>query len=226
MVSKLRHLDRFVVLTDNAVSEWPELTNVQMIPDPLSIKVAGQSLLDSKRVIAVGRYSYEKGFDLLLKIWLEVEKRFPDWRLDIYGMGDPTPYVKLMDDLSIDKERCHLNSSLVNVEQEYLDSSILVQPSRTEGFGLVIIEAMACGLPVVAFDCENGPRSIITDGEDGYLVPVSNIDLFANRLSELMNDKQKRKQMGEKGRLRSERYHIDKIALQWRALFDELMSQR
>ena len=226
VVSKLRHLDRFVVLTDNAVSEWPELTNVQMIPDPLSIKVAGQSLLDSKRVIAVGRYSYEKGFDLLLKIWLEVEKRFPDWRLDIYGMGDPTPYVKLMDDLSIDKERCHLNSSLVNVEQEYLDSSILVQPSRTEGFGLVIIEAMACGLPVVAFDCENGPRSIITDGEDGYLVPVSNIDLFANRLSELMNNKQKRKQMGEKGRLRSERYHIDKIALQWRALFDELMSQR
>ena len=225
VVSKLRHLDRFVVLTDNAVSEWPELTNVQMIPDPLSIKVAGQSLLDSKRVIAVGRYSYEKGFDLLLKIWLEVEKRFPDWRLDIYGMGDPTPYVKLMDDLSIDKERCHLNSSLVNVEQEYLDSSILVQPSRTEGFGLVIIEAMACGLPVVAFDCENGPRSIITDGEDGYLVPVSNIDLFANRLSELMNNKQKRKQMGEKGRLRSERYHIDKIALQWRALFDELMSQ-
>jgi glycosyltransferase involved in cell wall biosynthesis len=225
-VLKLQQLDRFVVLTDDAVSEWPELNNVRMIPDPLSTDYTRMSLLESKRIIAVGRYSYEKGYDFLLRIWSIVEQQFTDWRLDIYGMGDPTPYVKLMDDLSIDKERCHLNSSLVNVEQEYLDSSILVQPSRTEGFGLVLVEAMACGLPVVAFDCENGPRSIITDGENGYLVPVSDIKQFANRLSELMNDIQRRRQMGKKGCLRSERYHIDKIALQWKALFDELMSQQ
>ena len=223
VVCNFQQLDRFVVLTEAAVHEWPELSNVQMIPDPLSLNSVIRNSLDSKRIIAVGRYSFEKGYDLLLKIWSIVEKRFEDWQLDIFGMGDPTPYVKMMDDLSIDKKRCRLNSSVVNVETEYLKSSILVQPSRTEGFGLAVIEAMACGLPVVSFDCENGPRSIISDGEDGFLVTPNDIDAFVEKLTLLMNDDNLRKQMGEKGNQKSERYSIDKIALQWRQLFDDLM---
>ena len=138
-------------------------------------------------------------------------------------MGDPTPYVKMLDNLSIDKKRCHLNASLVTVEDEYLKSSILVQPSRTEGFGLVIVEAMACGLPVVAFDCENGPRSIITDGDEGFLIPAFDVEMFANRLKQLMNDGTLRKEMGEKGLKKSQLYHIDTIGRQWQQLFDELM---
>ena len=223
VVRNFQQLDRFVVLTEAAVHEWPELTNVEMIPDPLSLNSVVRNFLDSKRIIAIGRYSYEKGYDLLLKIWSIVEKRFGDWQLDIFGMGDPTPYVKMMDDLSIDKKRCRLNSSVVNVEKEYSNSSILVQPSRTEGFGLAVIEAMACGLPVVSFDCENGPRSIISDGEDGFLITPNDIDAFAEKLMLLMKDDGLRKQMGEKGCQKSERYSIDKIALQWKRLFDELM---
>lgn len=223
MISHFRKLDRFVVLTDSALAEWPELPNLKMIPDPLPFGNLRQSPLEAKRVVTVGRYSYEKGYDLLLKVWSIVEKQSADWHLDVYGMGDPTPYVKLMDELSIDKGRCHLNSSIVNVEREYLSSSILVQPSRTEGFGLVIAEAMACGLPVVAFDCENGPRSIITDGEDGFLIPPFDIKTFSNRLFFLMSDEKLRKTMGKKGHLNSERYHIEKIALRWKDLFDELM---
>ena len=138
-------------------------------------------------------------------------------------MGDPTPYVKMMDDLSIDQRRCHFRSSLVDVESEYLKSSIFVHPSRSEGFGLVIVEAMACGLPVVSFDCENGPRSIITDGDDGFLVPSFNIRFFADRILMLTRDEDMRKQMGEKGRLKSQQYSIEKIAMQWKALFDDLM---
>ena len=138
-------------------------------------------------------------------------------------MGDPTPYVKLMDELSVDPRRCHLNSSLVDVESEYLRSSILVQPSRTEGFGLVLVEAMACGLPVVAFDCENGPRSLIEDGEDGFLIPPYDVESFADRLMQLMDDEKLRTKMGEKGLMKSQQYHISKIASQWEQLFDELM---
>ena len=225
VVSDLMKLDKYVVLTDSAVSEWPELTNIRMIPDPLSLKVTGISPLASKRVVTIGRYSYEKGYDILLQIWAVVEKKCTDWQLDVFAMGDPTPYVKMMDDLSIDKKRCHLHSSVVDVEEEYLKSSILVQPSRTEGFGLVIVEAMACGLPVISFDCENGPRSIINDGEDGFLIPTFDIELFSNRLVQLMNNVELRKAMGEKGRRKSQNYQIETIGKQWKQLFDELMQE-
>ena len=222
VISNLQRLDKFVVLNENAVLEWPELDNVTMIPDPLPLKMKEKSTLQSKRIVTIGRYSYEKGYDFLLRIWALVEKKYPDWQLNVYGMGDPTPYVKLMDELSVDPRRCHLNSSLVDVESEYQRSSILVQPSRTEGFGLVLVEAMACGLPVVAFDCENGPRSFIENGEDGFLIPPYDVESFAERLMQLMDDEKLRTKMGEKGLLKSQQYHISKIASQWEQLFDEL----
>ena len=130
-----------------------------------------------------------------------------------------------MDELSIDKKRCHLNSSVVDVESEYINSSILVQPSRTEGFGLVLVEAMACGLPVISFDCENGPRSIISDGEDGFLISPFDVEFFADRLVQLMNDYKLRKTMGEKGQRKSQLYKIDSVGVQWKNLFDELMQK-
>lgn len=223
IVYSLTKLDKLVVLTPDAASEWTEVKNIIMIPDPLPIKVESCSTRSSKRVITIGRYSYEKGYDLLLKVWSIVEKKLSDWQLDIFAMGDPTPYVKMMDDLSIDKKRCHLNSSVVDVEDEYMKSSILVQPSRTEGFGLVIVEAMSCGLPVVSFDCENGPRSVITNGEDGFLIPPFDVEMFANSLMRLMSDDDLRKSMGEKGKQNSQRYDIDIVGQQWKQLFDELM---
>lgn len=225
VLSNLIKLDKLVVLTNDAVAEWPELADVRMIPDPMSLKVDDYSSLISKRVVTIGRYSYEKGYDILLRIWSVVEKKCTDWQLDVFAMGDPTPYVKLMDDLSIDKRRCHLHSSVVDVEEEYLKSSILVQPSRTEGFGLVIVEAMACGLPVISFDCENGPRSIISDGEEGFLIPTFDIEKFSNRLIQLMNDADLRKAMGEKGRKKSQCYQIESVGNQWKQLFDELMQK-
>lgn len=223
VISNLQQLDKFVVLNENAVLEWPELHNLTMIPDPLPLNLDARSNLQSKRIVTIGRYSYEKGYDYLLRIWAIVEKRCPDWQLNVYGMGDPTPYVKLMDELSIDQRRCHLNSSLVDVESEYLRSSILVQPSRTEGFGLVLVEAMVCGLPVVAFDCENGPRSLITDGEDGFLIPAFDVELFSERLITLMSDEKLRAKMGEKGLVKSQQYHISKIAQHWKQLFEDLV---
>jgi glycosyltransferase involved in cell wall biosynthesis len=224
VISNLKSLDRFVVLNENAVKEWPELKNITMIPDPLPLYQTAKSTLQSKRIVTIGRYSYEKGYDFLLRIWAIVDKKYPDWQLNIYAMGDPTSYVKLMDELSIDPWRCHLNSGLVDVEREYSRSSILVQPSRTEGFGLVLIEAMACGLPVVAFDCENGPRSLITDGEDGFLIPAFDVDLFAERLMRLMDDEKLRLEMGNRGAMKSRQYHISKIASQWEQLFDEVVA--
>lgn len=223
---QLKKLDRVVLLTDCASREWPELSNKVVIADPMTLDITRCSLLNSKKVIAIGRYSYEKGYDLLLQIWSVVEKRVPDWELDIYGMGDPSPYVKLLTELSIDKNRCHLNACLVDVSKVYRNSSILVQPSRTEGFGLVIVEAMAHGLPVVSFDCENGPRTIITEGEDGFLVPSLNIGMFAERLICLMKDEKLRFAMGENGRRKSMHYSLETISLQWKQFLENMIQNR
>lgn len=226
LVAHLKRLDKFVVLTETSMGEWPELHNMKMIPDPLPIQVNHVSNLDVKRVISIGRYSYEKGNDLLLKAWAKVEKSCDEWVLDIYGMGDQTPYRQLIKELGIDTNRCHLHGSLSNVVDEYLNSSIFALPSRFEGFGLVIIEAMSCGLPVVTFNCENGPRNIITDGENGCLIRPFDVDAYANQLIRLIQDADLRQTIGANAHVTSGHFAIDDIANQWKKLFDELMQGR
>lgn len=224
LLKHLQKLDRMVVLTEDAKKDWPELSNVTLIPDPIPFKVDQVSTLSSKRVVSIGRYAYEKGNDLLLKAWAKVEKSCKDWSLDIYGMGNQAPYRALMLELGIDEARCHLHGSLTDVKDAYLNSSVFTLPSRFEGFGLVIIEAMACGVPIVAFDCENGPRNIITNNHNGILVPPFNVNEYAESLLRLICNDQLRFQMGNRASESSKRYAIDTIALQWKCLFDELMT--
>ena len=222
LLSHLKQLDRMVVLTDNALFEWPELNNVIKIPDAIPFEIDGKSDLQIKRVISIGRYAYDKGNDLLLQVWSLLEKDFPEWILDIYGNGDREPYLKQMDELGLDQQRCHLCGPTSDVKKEYLSSSIFVLPSRFEGFGLVLIESMACGVPVVAFDCENGPRSIITNGVNGFLIPPFDILAFAEKIKLLMNDVALRKSMGENAQKAAAQYEMDKIGPQWKNLFEEL----
>ena len=222
LVCKLRKLDKLVVLTEDAKSDWPELKNVVLIPDPLPFRVETVSDLSKKRVISIGRYAYEKGNDLLLQAWAIVEKTCKDWCLDIYGMGNKQPYCQQQKDLSIDENRCHLYSSLPDVKEAYLCSSIFALPSRFEGFGLVIIEAMSCGLPVVSFDCENGPRNILTDGYNGFLIRPFDVGTFAERLIQLILDEELRYQIGTNARQSTQQYAIERIANCWKQLFEEL----
>ena len=222
LIGHLRKLDKLVVLTEDAKVDWPELKNVILIPDPLPFRVETVSDLSAKRIISIGRYAYEKGNDLLLQAWAKVEKECCEWCLDIYGMGDRAPYRQQMKELGVDESRCHLYGSLPNVKEEYLRSSIFVLPSRFEGFGLVIIEAMSCGLPVVTFDCENGPRNILTSGGDGYLVRPFDVDAYAGKLIQLIQDETLRRQMGTNARMSSQRYAIEGIANRWKLMFEEL----
>ena len=197
LVAKLKKLDQFVVLTEEDRLAWPELKNICVIPDPLSFSPRRVSSLADKRVIAVGRYVYQKGFDLLLKAWAQVEKDFPDWELSIFGEGDRTPYFKLIEELGIHSYKCHLEGRSSDIENEYCHSSMFVFSSRFEGFGMVLVEAMACGLPVVSFDCPCGPKDIVKDGEDGLLVESGSLSALANGLLSLMNDPERRLSMSK-----------------------------
>lgn len=226
LLDHIRRLDKMVLLTDSAMYDWPELDNKIKISDPLPFLIGEKSSLLCKRIISIGRFDYEKGNDLLLQVWKKVEKQMPDWQLDIYGNGNREPYLLQMRQLEIDSSRCHLYGPIKDVKKEYLNSSVFVLPSRYEGFGLVLIEAMGCGVPVVSFDCENGPRSIITNGADGFLIPTFDIDAFADKLLLLMRDENLRRQMGEKAQKSAAKYDIDSIGLQWKQLFDGLMANR
>lgn len=225
-VRHLKQLDKMVVLTDCALKDWPELNNVVKIPDPLPFKMDEMTDFSQKRIISVGRYAYDKGNDLLLQVWKMVEGKIPGWNLKVFGNGIREPYLSQMQQLGINSSRCHLYGPTIDVKKEYLKSSIFVLPSRFEGFGLVLIEAMACGLPVIAFDCENGPRSIITDGVDGFLIPPFDIEAYAEKVLLLIQNEALRKQMGENARKTAAQYDIDIIGQQWKIMFDELMQNK
>ena len=225
LIGKLKRLERMIVLTEKDCTAWTELDNVISIPNPLPFMPKDISPLTEKRVIAVGRYYQEKGFDLLLESWAKIYKTHPEWRLEIYGDGDKDNYEEIRDTLGIPANCCILNGRTNNIEQEYLNSSIYVCSSRFEGFGMVIIEAMACGLAVVSFDCPWGPSSILAHNEDGILVEDGNTEHLADAIASLMDNPYKLKTLAEKAIVNVQRFQMDKIANQWKELFDSLIIQ-
>ena len=220
LVKQLKRLDRFVVLTEEDMLAWPELQNVSVIPDPLSFVPTAQSTLGVKRVIAVGRYVYQKGFDLLLQAWAKIERQCPDWMLVVYGDGDRAPYEQMMRNLGIDTSRCLLNGPTTDIQREYVNSSLFVFTSRFEGFGMVLVEAMACGLPVVSFACPCGPKDIVRDGEDGFLVENGNIDELVQQLMKLMVDHRLRTAFARHAQQNAQRFNIEQTALRWKSVFE------
>ncbi len=219
LVFHLKRLDRFVVLTEEDKASWTEINNINVIPDPLAFNIGEVSPLTNKRVIAVGRYVYQKGFDLLLKAWSKIENQHTDWELVVYGMGDRDSYEQIIDRLHIDRSRCHLYGSTPDIKKEYLNSSLFVFSSRFEGFGMVLIEAMACGLPVVSFDCPCGPKDIVRHEEDGVLVPSGNTYSLANAMHKLMSDDILRKNMASVALTNVRRFQLDDIGKRWKDLF-------
>ena len=222
LVGKLQQLDKLVVLTDKDKASWVELSNVVAIPDPLSFQPSSRSELGNKRVIAVGRYSYEKGYDMLLSAWKKVAQECPGWRLDIFGDGDKSSLEHLIESLNIDRNTCALHGRTADIEKEYVDSSLFVCSSRFEGFGMVIVEAMACGLPVVSFDCPWGPGSIISDGRDGVLVENANVDALADKIIQVLSAKDYMHELAQNAIDKSKKYRLESIALKWKSLFESL----
>lgn len=217
--------DSFVVLTKGNLKEW-NTYNEKVIPNPVSFVTENISALTNKKVIAVGSHSYNKGYDLLLKAWKQVLDTGADWKLDIYGKSDNNrTYIKMADDLKL-SDSVAFHEPVQNISEKYLESSIMVLPSRSEGFGMVLIEAMACGVPCVSFDCPHGPADIITNGEDGFLVEKSDTRKLALKLLQLMENDEQRKQMGKKAKQNVEKYLPESTVAIWDELFHSLLKQK
>ena len=220
LIRKLKCLDCFVVLTEEDKKNWPELDNVISIPNPITFNTDHVSNLDSKHVLAVGRYAYQKGYDMLLAAWAIVEKKCPEWELFIYGQGERKPYEEMVTELQLNN--CHLNGSVSNIQEKYLDSSLFVISSRFEGLSMSLLEAMSFGLPVVSFACPCGFKDVISSGMNGALVPEENVELLAEKIVEMINNPALRKEIGKNARVRSLDFKLEVLAKRWKELFENL----
>jgi glycosyltransferase involved in cell wall biosynthesis len=171
--------------------------------------------------VAAGRLSRQKGFDRLLKAWAKVTKDHPDWELRIYGEGHKGPRLQQwITDLGIGST-ARLMGFTPHLDQELAQASLYVMSSRREGFPMVLLEAMAVGLPVVSFNCPTGPRDIIREGVDGHVVRNADIDGLAAAMSGLMGDEDRRRAYGAAAVEVAERYSISRIARRWEELLEE-----
>ena len=218
LIRQVRQLKRFVVLSYEDAAEWTKLKNVAVIYNPLPFFPERQSDGSSKQVIAAGRYMPQKGFDRLIDAWSIVNMQHPDWVLRIYGDGMRQQLQQQIDRLGI-ASSCILEHSTPDIDEKYCESSIFALSSRYEGFGMVIIEAMACGIPPVSFACPCGPRDIIDDGKNGLLVENGNIEMLAGKICYLIENDEIRRKMGQQARIDVERFKIEQIAGQWKELF-------
>lgn len=224
----VRKFDKFVVLSNEDCGYWGDLSNIEVIPNAALISGSDYATTESKRVIAVGRLDYQKSFDRLIEAWSLVHQtdKYSDWHLDIFGQGEWRDMLQQMIDERGLQDRVTLNKPTKDIAKEYASSSMLVMSSHYEGFPMVMIEAMACGLPVVTFDYKCGPRDIIDHEINGLLVKDGDIEGLAKAMISMMRDDAARKRMGENAKKVVETYSEEVVMKQWIELFNTLVERR
>ncbi|WP_073947996.1 glycosyltransferase [Streptomyces kebangsaanensis] len=219
-----KDVDRLLALTREDADRWAVegMNNVGFMPNPLSIEPGTPSPRTEKVVANVGRLSHEKGVDLLLDAWAEAAPKQPGWTLRIYGRGEAEAQLRQQCARLGLEDSVDFAGQTDDVPGALRASSVFVQSSRGEGFPLVLLEAMATGVPCVAFDCAPGVREIVTHEEDGLLVRPGNTSELARHLVRLMSDAHLRDTMGDRALHNVRRFDPDVITQRWEALFDFL----
>lgn len=220
----VRRFDKFVVLTEEDRGYWGELSNIEVIPNAAKVNDSTKSNVETKRVIAVGRLDYQKGFDRLIKAWMIVMKDpdLRDWRLDIYGQGE---WKQMLEDMIQEagiSQNTFINAPVKNIGDKYAESAFLVMSSHYEGLPMVMIEAMTYGLPVVSFDYKCGPKDIIQSNINGILVSEGDIDGLALAMKKIMLDEEYRKCLSVSASKVVDNYSEERVMGQWYNLFMSL----
>ena len=193
----MKKIHTVVCLTKGDATNFAKAKRVVVIPNFCNIRTDAKPSYNTKGVISMGRKCKEKDFPRMKRLWKNISEKYPDWQLQI-----------------------HHNTT--DVVKAYTSGSIFIMTSRFEGFGLVLIEAMQCGLPCIAFDCPYGPREIIEDGENGFLIPYEDDALFIEKLTYLMEHPEEREKMGRTAKESLKRFDKQTIMNQWKSLLTEL----
>ena len=220
----LSKADMLVALTEGDANEWHKYHSyVTVIPNFIHSHEQHISDCSSKKAIFVGRFDYQKRVQDAIVIWKKVRECHPDWILEIYGDGDMSQEIR---SLATSVGGIIVHQPTIQIFQAYQECSFLISTSLFEPFGLVIPEAMSCGLPVVAFDCPYGPADIISSGKDGFLINNRNVEDFVEKVCILIENLALRRLMGKAGLLSSQRYDASLIMPMWKAFFEQLTSKK
>ena len=217
---------KLVVLNKDEAAYY-KTNNVVTIPNPLTFYPETVSMLNQPIVIAAGRIAPVKQYDMLIDIWEYVAKKNNTWQLHIYGDGEAN-YLSMLKSKIKDKnlsKNVFLKGPTNHIKSKMLDSSLFVMTSKNECFPLVLLEAQACGLPIVSFDCPHGPRNIM-DNTNGILITPGNMKHFAEAILDIMSNFDKRIDLGKHARFNALNYNVDAIMMLWTKMFNELLKQK
>lgn len=225
--SIIKLYDKFVVLSEQDANDWGSgYKNIEVISNPSTFTPEVIADADAKRTLALGRLCQQKGFDMLVDAWAKIpENKRNGWALDIVGSGPDK------DKIENKIKELHLEDSVViknpvkDVKSLYAAHSIFCFPSRYEGLGMTLMEAMSFGLAPVSFDCPCGPSEMIAEVGSGALVKLNDIDGFAEKLAAYMSDPALRKETGIKAsRYINDNYSDRIIMAKWDNLFNSLVN--
>jgi glycosyltransferase involved in cell wall biosynthesis len=201
-------------------------TRVECMPNGVPDVGGRRAALDAKVVVAAGRLTPQKGFDRLLRAWAEVAPAHPDWELRIFGDGSSAKKLrKQIAELGIG-DSAKLMGFTPRLHEEFASASLYVMSSRREGFPMVLLEAMAVGLPVVSFDCPTGPRDIVREGVDGHVVRNGDRHALAEAMKGLMADADRRRAFGASAIEGARRYELGNIVERWEDLLAEVAAAK
>lgn len=226
MLSKVAKADQLVVLTEGDAKEWKKYTTkITVIPNPITTFTDSVKQHDgtTKRVICVGRLHKEKRWNMVVDAFSQIAEECSDWNMAIVGDGaEKSNLLSQIQRYNL-SDRITIKSSVSDIYAEYQESDFFVLSSKYEGFGLVLIEAMSCGIPCISYRCKYGPESIIDDGKDGLLVEDGNVKELAEKMYWMMTHTEERLQMGIKAREDVRRFKQITVMRQWTDLFDKLL---
>lgn len=213
-------LDAVVLLTENDRKNYAFCKKTFVIPNSVP-QMEESAACENKILLGVGRYTKQKGFDMLIKAFSLVHEQIPEWKLRIVGRGEDEELLDSLIEVNLLQNKVELVPPTKYIRDEYLRAEIFVLSSRWEGFGLVLAEAKAAGLPSISFKCPEGPADILSDGKDGFLVEPENIEELGKYIVQLARDEKLRKQFGQAAKEGVKRLSPEAVFQSWDGLFND-----